>query len=220
MKKGYLKYLIIIALLLLLIVAFLVVTAIKRRKAIAISERYVDVEGAVERALNIQLDAEQANSIRLITLNWAKYDKAADLRNLAYLLATSWGESRFKSVREIKAAEGTAVWEMQKRYWASGFYGRGLSALTWESSYRRFSPFVGIDLVANPDAIMNPEIGAKILVYSMLTGAYTGVGLPKYINAFKTDYYNARRTINGTFKAQEYANYASAIHTQLTTILA
>lgn len=56
---------------------------------------------------------------------------------------------------------------------------------------------------------------AIITVGGMLDGDFTGVGLPDYITADKTDYENARRIVNGTDKADTIAGYARKYETAL-----
>jgi predicted chitinase len=121
-------------------------------------------------------------------------------------------ECRFRSIKEIKAKEGTAVWEMQKKYWHTGYYGRGFSQLTWQRNYAKFSPIVGRDLVASPDDALIPDVGAKIIVHGMVTGMFTGKALKGYFTDTKTDWLNARRIVNGTFMADKVADAAKKIH--------
>lgn len=45
----------------------------------------------------------------------------------------------------------------------------------------------------------------------MRDGKFTGVGLSRYINANKCDFYNARRIVNGMDKARTFANSAVII---------
>lgn len=43
----------------------------------------------------------------------------------------------------------------------------------------------------------------------MLRGVYTGHRLDEFVNAGKQDFFNARRVINGTDRAQKIASQAS-----------
>lgn len=116
---------------------------------------------------------------------------------LAYIMATVQGECQFLSIPERKAKEGTAVWEMQKKYWLTGYYGRGFSQLTWLQNYQKFSQLLGMDLVNNPDLALDPEVGAKILIMGMRDGLFTGKKLADYFESGRFDYFNARRMVNG-----------------------
>ena len=162
-------------------------------------------------SLAFSLNNTQRSSILLISKAFQQYgDK--DYRKLVYILATSWHESRLQSIREYKAAVGTEIWEKyQKYYWPSGYYGRGFAQLTWRGNYEKMGNWLGIDLVNNPDLALEPEIGAKILVYGMMNGSFTGKRLSDYINANEADYYNARRTVNGTFAANLIEGHTYAV---------
>ena len=79
-----------------------------------------------------------------------------------------------------------------------------------------------MDLVKAPDLVLKPEIGAKILVYGMKHGTFVAAGLTsmtnldKYFNAEKTDWFNARRIVNGVFMAEMVADAAKKILPLLT----
>ena len=166
--------------------------------------------------LKMKLTKAQGNAVRLIVSECEKQG-VTDLRQIAYVLGTVYHESRFRSIEEIRAQMGTSVYKMQQKYWPSGFYGRGFSQLTWRKNYQKFSPIVGLDLVKKPDLVLRPEIGAKILVYGMKHGTFVAAGLQsmtnldKYFNAEKTDWFNARRIVNGVFRAEMVAEAAKKI---------
>jgi hypothetical protein len=74
--------------------------------------------------------------------------------------------------REVKAKEDSDIWKMyQSKYWPSGFFGRGYIQLTWRKNYELWSKLTGVDLVSNPDAVLQPELSALILVKGMNEGA-------------------------------------------------
>lgn len=85
------------------------------------------------------------------------------------------------------------------------YYGRGYVQLTWLDGYRRSSADAGVDLVANPDAALDPEIGARILWRGLLDGRWNrrGKGLRFYLD--KGDIKGARRTVNVQDRAAEIA---------------
>lgn len=169
-----------------------------------ITEKFL---GDLARTLKAKFTTEQKQVVTLLARE-ADQIGITDQNQFAYILGTCWHECRFRSIPEIRAKPGTRVWKWQNVYWPSGFYGRGLSQLTWRRNYRKFSPVVGIDLVKNPDAVLNPEIGAKILVFGMFNGSFTALGLysnnglKKYFPPGSTpDWIKARGIINGTFQA-------------------
>ena len=84
----------------------------------------------------------------------------SDKRHLAYILSTAIGECDLRLIKEMKAKEGTALWDLQKRYWLTGYFGRGFMQITWKEVYERFGRILGKDLVNNPDLALNPQIAA------------------------------------------------------------
>lgn len=84
------------------------------------------------------------------------------------------------------------------------FRGRGYVQITGRAHYAHFSRLVEVDLLANPDAALEPEIAYQIMSLGMTRGLFTGRGLSHYIGA-TCDYLNARRIINGQDHAAEIA---------------
>lgn len=175
-------------------------------------------------AFRERLTDKQVASIEFL-LHEIKQHNVKDNKQIAYILATVWHECRFLSIRERRAKptspEQTKIWQWQNRYWPFGFYGRGFSQLTWRYNYARFSPIVGIDLVQNPDAALQPGIGAKIIVFGMVNGSFTAPRhltespnrLSKYFppDGTKADFIGARKIVNGTFQAEIVAGHAVKI---------
>ncbi|MTV47149.1 glycoside hydrolase family 19 protein, partial [Streptococcus pneumoniae] len=89
---------------------------------------------------------------------------------VAYMLATAYHECRFQAIKEIRAQPGTKIYDLQNRYWNTGFYGRGYIQLTWRKNYEKFSELLQQDFVGNPDLVLVPENAAKILVHGMVEG--------------------------------------------------
>jgi len=71
-----------------------------------------------------------------------------------------------------------------------------------------FSKILGVDLVWHPDRALETGIAQKIITIGMRDGKFTGVGLSRYINDSKCDFYNARRIVNGMDHADRFANSA------------
>lgn len=139
-----------------------------------------------------------------------------DIRWLAYELATTFHETgeAMTPVEEQGRGRGLAY----GRPAANGkvYYGRGYVQLTWEKNYEAMSKVVGVDLVAIPEAALEPEFAAKILFYGMENGSFTGHKLSDYLNDSRTDFVNSRRIINGTDRAYLVAGYATAFLTAIT----
>ena len=155
------------------------------------------------------LSAEQVSNARAIMTECSSY--TSDVSQLAYVLSTAIGECGLLPIKEYRAKEGTKLWEIQNRYWGSGYYGRGYVQLTWNYNYRDFGQLLGIDLLGNPDLALKPDIAGKIICIGMKRGLFTGVGLDNYLGGGKSDYTNARKIVNGLDKAQEFGDRARAL---------
>jgi hypothetical protein len=151
-------------------------------------------------AFGKNLTALQQQSALEIARAFDRYGDG-DLRKLVYMLAVAWHESRLQPIKEIRAAPGTAVYDIQNGYWATGYYGRGYVQLTLKGNYEKMGRFLGVDLVKYPDLALQPSYAAKIMVYGMMEGVFTGKKLADYITPAKADYYNARRTVGAIMVA-------------------
>lgn len=104
------------------------------------------------------------------------------------------------------------------------FAGRGFVQLTGRSNYVRASAklrAVGfdVDLLANPDLAMRPDIAAAIMVYGMIEGWFTGRDLADDLledgPSTRAQFAASRDIINGTDKADLIAGYAVDFQTGL-----
>jgi len=132
---------------------------------------------------------------------------------LAYILATAWHESWLRPVEERRANPITqsALYNLQNRYWHTGFYGRGFVQLTWRENYARFGELLDLPLQTNPELALKTNVSSSILVEGMWHGLFTGVGVKDYINESKRDFYQARRIVNLLDRASLIANYAEQL---------
>ncbi len=90
------------------------------------------------------------------------------------------------------------------------YRGRGYVQITGRANYTDWSRRLGMDLVGQPELATRPEVAARILVIGMRDGTFTGRKLSDYINGNQVDFFNARRTVNGTDRADLIASYAQA----------
>lgn len=133
---------------------------------------------------------------------------------VAYVLATVDHETAqtFKPVKE--AFWLSESWRQQNlRYYP--YYGRGYVQITWKENYQKFSNILGIDLVSNPDEVMESKTALFILVYGFKNGSFTGKKITDYINDSQVDFYNARRCINGRDRAADIKAIAEKYVDQL-----
>ncbi len=187
-----------------MIVSLIIISA-KAIKATGNASLYAIFQYALGKTFKY-LNPTQTHSVIFI-LN--AFDEFGDSDNnkLAYILATAWHESKFISQPEIRCKPGTVCYDRQEKYWYTGFYGRGLPQITHKANYEKFGKLFKVDLVNNPDLALEPELSAKILVYGMMKGSFTGVNLERYINSSKQDFYNARRTVNVLDQAELISLY-------------
>lgn len=132
----------------------------------------------------------------------------------AYGVATGWWETK-QTLEPVREAYWLSeAWRKRNlRYYP--WYGRGDVQLTWEANYRKADAALGLNgaLIANPDLAMDPEISARIMVWGMSTGAFTGKKLGDFLRADATRgsfeaYKGARQIINGRDKDDEIADLA------------
>lgn len=175
----------------------------------------------------------QVSGVNAILDGWEKWGYGLDT-GLAYILATPWWETgkRMVPVRETFAtstkqaiarldkayAEGKMKW-VKKPYWRTGWFGRGLVQITHESNYS--GPLrdavlkeFGVDIHKDPDLALRSDIAVFLLIEGVSKGVtlksdYTAHALEDFINDSKTDYVNARKTVNPNEK-DSYQKIADA----------
>lgn len=146
----------------------------------------------------------------------------------AYALATAWHETAGK-MQPIGEFGGDAYFF--RRYDRQGsrpdiakalgntqagdgvrFHGRGYVQLTGRANYRRASEELGIDLIAEPERALAPDIAAKIMRQGMAEGWFTGKRFASYLPvtgmAPRSKFIEARRIINAQDRAIDIAEYA------------
>ncbi len=157
---------------------------------------------------NGRLSQQQVSGMEFILEQWAETG-FTDVRWLAYALATAYHETArtMQPIREYGRGRG-------RRYGrpdpvtGKTYYGRGYVQLTWKFNYETASKALGTDFVRAPDLVMEPDNAAFIMFQGMSDGWFTGKGFADYINERQRDYWNARRIINGTDRADDIAGYA------------
>jgi putative chitinase len=170
------------------------------------------------------ISAGQVAGLAAILTEWDNVSPGGDLRFLAYMLATTHHETG-RTMQPIREAGGSAYF--RRMYDISGdrpqlarangnnhvgdgarFSGRGFVQLTWKNNYRRAGEKLGLDLVAKPELALQLQPAIRILFTGMTEGWFTGKKLSDYLTQDKTDWFNARRIINGVDRARIIAGYA------------
>lgn len=138
------------------------------------------------------------------------------LHQLAYVLATAWWESG-KTMAPVEEAFylGAKADAYRKRLRYFPYHGRGLVQLTWKENYRKASDLVGVDLVAQPNKAMDPQVSVLVLFDGMERGWFTGKRLEDYVDDIDEaddedlrEFANARRIVNGTDRQVEIGKLA------------
>jgi murein DD-endopeptidase MepM/ murein hydrolase activator NlpD len=147
---------------------------------------------------------------------------------IVYMLATASGESGdgrdMVEIWDGKGLQSTYDGRLGNTQAGDGYKyrGRGLSQVTGKERYQFFSKVLGIDVVADPDKMASPQVAVPTLVKGMIQGWFTGRKLGAHINASGTDFYNARRVINGIIPSQvnKYMNLAKQYQVRLPALKA
>jgi hypothetical protein len=164
-----------------------------------------------------RLSQKQVDGMKFILSAWEK-SGLTDLRWLGYMLATTFHETAgtMQPIREHGGASYFRRYEGRRDLGNTQpgdgvkYHGRGFVQLTGRDNYRKASMVTGVDLLANPDRAMEPDLAAKIMINGMTNGWFTSRRLSSYFNATVDDPKNARRIINGTDKASLIASYHAA----------
>ncbi|MES0092927.1 glycoside hydrolase family 19 protein [Mesorhizobium sp. M0030] len=173
------------------------------------------------------MSQSQFDGISGILKLWNDTLATKDDRWLAYMLATAHHETgrTMQPVRETFAATDEKAISILEKAWNAGklpwvtnpywrwdqnhqsWLGRGLVQLTHQANYKRIGDAVGVNLVADPAAAMNPDVARQVMVQGMIKGVFTGYTLAQFFNPKKADWKNARRIINGIERADLVASY-------------
>ena len=151
-----------------------------------------------------QVQVETITALRNAAVDWSS-------AWLAYGLATAYHEARFKPQNEWGKGQGHPYGLPGKHGQAQ--YGRGLVQLTWDRNYEAADAGLGLGgkLLANFDLANDPDIAARILVWGMAGGKFTGVGLARFLPdrlGTHPQFVAARKIINGTDRNDLIAGYA------------
>lgn len=144
-----------------------------------------------------------AGTDRVLTYGEAR---GTPLHHFAYILATAWWETAQTMHPVVEAYWLSEDWRRRNlRYYP--WHGRGLIQTTWEANYRKMGDVIGVDLIADPDKLLQWDCALPALFVGMERGLYTGRDLDDYIDLIDEDdaedlreFTNARRIVNGSDK--------------------
>jgi hypothetical protein len=148
--------------------------------------------------------------------------RQSPLCQLAYILATTFHEtaSTMQPIAEYGKGNGHEYGKPLPQYNNQRAYGRGYVQLTWDYNYEKADAALRLNgaLLKNFELALDPKIAAPILFQGMGQGWFTSKALGQYVtpdNVTKIDYYNARRVVNGTDKADLIKGYAITFQSAL-----
>jgi len=153
------------------------------------------------------LTQSQVDGINSILDNFEKDEHMTYYSWLAYCLATCKHETAntFQPIKEFGRGKN---YKYGKVINGQVYYGRGFVQLTWDYNYKKLGEKLNIDLYNNPDLALELEHATKIMFIGMREGLFTGKKLSDYLNDSVTDFYKARKIINGLDKASLIQGYA------------
>lgn len=172
---------------------------------------------AIKGIDRIKLSQLQVDSVHGLLDACLKFG-VTNTKQIAYVLATAYHESRLKPIEEDGKGAGHDYGKKLKMGSGPGhripylspdklYYGRGFVQITWFENYEAFGHMLHIDLLNRPELALQIDYAADIAVLGMQKGAFTGVGLSKYFNNKTTDAVNARKIVNGLDCANLIAGY-------------
>jgi hypothetical protein len=131
-------------------------------------------------------------------------------------LVGQWRSRPRSDQRHLAYALATAEWETDGQMQpiddgsAERFRGRGYILRTGQPFYERISSLCSIDLVAEPERLLEPEIAAESLFNGLQAGAFTGDEISTFLNDTTVDWVGARRAAGDLHNAGAIASVARA----------
>jgi predicted chitinase len=112
--------------------------------------------------------------LKNVTSNWPlvfaalqEFNIGKPLTEIAAIATIATETGSFLPLYEKKAdpKKQPDLYEIQQKYYSSGYYGRGFIQLTWLDNYKIYGDALKVDLVKNPNLALDPAIAARILAY-------------------------------------------------------
>ncbi len=170
------------------------------------------------------------DGVNLIMETWRKhYKKRTSIAQLAYIMGTAFHEGRLAPINEHGGDEYFARYDGRADLGntqpgdGARYHGRGFVQITGRTNYRRATQKLralnlitaDMDLEANPDLALQPDIAVHILFLGMEDGWFTGKKLDDFVDDVvdrdeHSDFVNARPIVNSTDRAELIATYSDA----------
>ncbi|MET3127442.1 hypothetical protein ABID42_002557 [Arcicella rosea] len=173
------------------------------------------------------VNPKQLQGLTAILNEWETNYSQSDERWLAYMLATTHHETgrTMQPIEEWGKGKnmiyGTRVKMNKKPYTDTNeiFYGRGFVQLTWYENYERAGKELGKDFLHNASDVLILSNATQIMFLGMIEGWFTKKKLSDYFNPKTEDWFNARKIINSTDKANLIKDYALKYYASISHVL-
>jgi len=157
-----------------------------------------------------KLNQQQVDGMNDILTVWEKYRGEADLRWLAYMLATTAHETSMEMQPIEEYGEGKGMkYGSPDPETGQTYYGRGFVQTTWRENYARADkeiaeqfPGIVTDCEHDADQQLDPRVAAATMFLGMEEGWFRSKDgkpetLERHFNEDDDDPYGARNIING-----------------------
>jgi hypothetical protein len=151
----------------------------------------------------------QVDGMEAILNEWEARE-LKDNRYLAYMLATAFHETAFTMQPIEEYGKGRKYsYGLPDKTTGKTYFGRGFVQLTWKRNYEAMGNIIKVDLVNNPEQALALKVATQVLFEGMLRGTFTPPKYYKLADFFTehSDWYNARKIINGLDRAEQIAGY-------------
>jgi hypothetical protein len=155
----------------------------------------------VSKRLDALSGAKAKEGMQAIIEGFEQKMKGADLRWLAYMLATAFHETA-ATMQPVREAYWLSEKWRKKNLSYYPYYGRGYVQLTHKGNYKKAGNDVGENLVKSPDKALEPGLAAHIMFVGMKEGWFRSDDkgqhtLSRYFSQHVDDPVGARKIVNG-----------------------
>lgn len=154
----------------------------------------------------------QVDAINILLDKLDASEKFTRANEYAYVLATVKHETAetYLPIAEYGKGKGRTYGKIKPN--GNCYYGRGFVQLTWDFNYKKLGEILDVPLYEKPELALQSDIAYDILEYGMVNGYFTGKKMSMYFTDDKTDFYNARKIINGMDRASLISDYANKFY--------